>query len=148
MAEAATVAADTSSKEDGEAVAVLERAHELLKAEMAAVAGTPSGRQGGPAVLNVAGGGSRGVEEIRRQTAQVLDTLSEAYAGKRRWEQARWASYIAGIRSFVWHRVFVTRSRWSPAELKLHASVPTSRKSVAALALHHRSPPPSASNHP
>jgi len=92
---AAAVAADASSKEDGEAIAVLKRAHELLKAETAAIAATPSGRPDGPVVLNVVGGEGRGVEEVRRQTARVLDTLSEAYAGNRRWEQARWASQIA-----------------------------------------------------
>ena len=68
---------------------MLKRAHEILKAETAVIPATKSGQQSGSPVTNLTGGESRGVEEVRKQTAKVLDTLSEAYAGKRRWEHAR-----------------------------------------------------------
>ncbi|CAM9855220.1 unnamed protein product [Scytosiphon promiscuus] len=84
---------DGSTKEDAEAVEVLRRAHEVLKAETAAMAETAaSGRRTGLDVVNLAGGGTRGEKEVRKQTAKVLDTLSEAYARGRRWEQARSAA--------------------------------------------------------
>lgn len=80
------------TEDDGEAVRALKRAHEILKVEMAGIAAAAEaapGQQGGSAVSNLTGGERRGVGEVRAQTAKVLDTLSEAYAGKSRWEHAR-----------------------------------------------------------
>eukprot|EP00752_Nemacystus_decipiens_P013903 g12341.t1 len=91
--DSAAVEADDSPKDDGdEAVRVLKRAHEILKAETAATVAVNPGQLGGVSVTNLTGGESRGVDELRKQTAKVLDTLSEAYAGKRRWEHARSAA--------------------------------------------------------
>lgn len=56
---------------------------------MAAISAAAPGQQSVPAVSNLTGGEGRGVGEVRKQTAQVLDTLSEAYAGRTRWEHAR-----------------------------------------------------------
>lgn len=82
---------DRSADTDNEAIEVLKRAHEILKAETAAMAETavPGRPPGGSNLVNLAGGGVREEGEVRKQTAKVLDTLSEAYARGRRWEQAR-----------------------------------------------------------
>ncbi|CAM9673778.1 unnamed protein product, partial [Hapterophycus canaliculatus] len=71
-------AAAGGSSDDDEAVKVLKRAHEILKAETAALAETAvPGRPAGSDVVSLAGGGIRGGGEVRTQTAKVLDTLSE-----------------------------------------------------------------------
>ncbi|CAN0296932.1 unnamed protein product [Ectocarpus fasciculatus] len=88
-------AAEGSSKEAGEAIDVLKRAHEILKAETAAMAAAGPGQKGGSAGVYSAVGESRGEADVRKQTAKVLDTLSEAYAREKRWERARCVSYRA-----------------------------------------------------
>eukprot|EP00903_Cladosiphon_okamuranus_P020524 g18841.t1 len=89
---AAPEAGGSPEVDDDEGVRVLKRSHEILKVEMAAIAATKPDQENGSAVTNLTGGESRGVEEVGKQTAKVLDTLSEAYAGKRRWELARSAA--------------------------------------------------------
>ncbi|CAM9612394.1 unnamed protein product [Ectocarpus sp. 12 AP-2014] len=85
-------AAAGSSKEADEAIDVLKRAHEMLKAETAAMATAGAGQKGGPAGVYSAVGESRGEADVRKQTAKVLDTLSEAYGREKRWERARSAA--------------------------------------------------------
>lgn len=88
---ATTAKADESpgGDDEDEAVRALKRAHGILKAEEAAIAAAAPGQQSSSAVSNLTGAESGGVGEVRKQTAKVLDTLSEAYAGKGRWELAR-----------------------------------------------------------
>lgn len=82
-------AVDGSPKEDDEAVQVLKRAHEILKNELAATAAVAPGQESGSAVVDLSRGGSRGEGEVEKQTAKVLDNLSEAYARGKHWERAR-----------------------------------------------------------
>lgn len=81
-----------SSKEADEAINVFKRAHEMLKAETAAMAAAEPSQKGDSAGVYSAVGESRGEADVRKQTAKVLDALSEAYARERRWERARYAS--------------------------------------------------------
>ncbi|CBJ49219.1 expressed unknown protein [Ectocarpus siliculosus] len=81
-----------SSKEADEAIDVLKRAHEMLKAETVAMATAGPGQKGGLAGVYSAVGESRGEADVRKQTAKVLDTLSEAYGREKRWERARLAA--------------------------------------------------------
>lgn len=91
--DAGAAAGGSPKEDDDEAVRVLKRAHEIFKIEVAAIAAAAPDQNSGSGVLNLTGGESRrGVEEVRKQTAKVLDTLSEAHAGKRRWEHARCVS--------------------------------------------------------
>ena len=102
-AEAGVSPEDDDDDDDDEVVRVLKRAHDMLKVEMAAVEEAEPAVQSDSAATNLTGGESRGVEEIRRQTAKVLDTLSEAYASRRHWEQARCGS---------WRLTTSRRTRW------------------------------------
>ncbi|CAM9780067.1 unnamed protein product [Ectocarpus sp. 4 AP-2014] len=85
-------AAAGSSQEADEAVGVLNRAHEMLKAETASMAAAEPGQKGSPAGVYSPVGESRGEADVRKQTAKVLDTLSESYGREKRWERARSAA--------------------------------------------------------
>lgn len=83
-----------------EAVDVLKRALEMLRTEAAApAAASTAGVEAARAEVSSAVGIDRREEEVKEQTARVLDALSEAYARHRRWEQARCAAVRLGLRS-------------------------------------------------
>eukprot|EP00904_Undaria_pinnatifida_P005497 jgi/Undpi1/2077/HiC_scaffold_12.g05463.m1 len=85
-------AAQVGVGEVDEAIDVLKRALGMLRTEAAALAAASTAEvEAARAGVSSAVGIDR-TEEVKEQTARVLDVLSEAYAHQRRWEQARSAA--------------------------------------------------------
>ena len=92
-------AAQVGVGEVDEAIDVLKRALGMLRTEAAALAAASTAEvEAARAGVSSAVGIDR-TEEVKEQTARVLDVLSEAYAHQRRWEQARCAAVQVGRRS-------------------------------------------------